>query len=162
MEYKEFEHFKLLHEYTKFHIGLYGALLGGFVTILKFGQLSSGHLRIMKSATVLMLIAAISGGVTASSMLDIYGNYGIWNVDADSGKTGVVSDNTKTTVAADNNKTDDTTIWQNFLDARIGPLEQRWFRPKVWWMIEHISFWAAVGVFVISFLIMSKLSQQST
>jgi len=119
---------KLLYDYTKFHIGMYGTLMAVFSGIMTFGSqaLSLQSLRILKIAVLLLLIAAMSGGVVASSMLDVYQNYGIWKSD------GCID---------------------AFWTKRIGPLKLELMSVKKWWLIEHTAFWVAVLIVIGGFLL---------
>ena len=124
----QLEQLKTLYDYTKFHIGLYGTLLAGFMGVSGFaaGHLSRTSLLGLKLATFLLLIAAMSGGVVASSIVDVYQNYGLWKEDA-----GL----------------------EKFWTTAIGPFNGKWMFAKTWWRIEHTAFWIAVLIVVGGFLL---------
>jgi hypothetical protein len=124
----QLEQLKTLYDYTKFHIGLYGTLLAGFVGVSGFaaGHFSRTSLFGLKLATFLLLIAAMSGGVVASSIVDVYRNYGVWKQDV-----GL----------------------EKFWSTPLGPFKQGWMTAKTWWCIEHTAFWVAVLIVVGGFLL---------
>jgi hypothetical protein len=126
----QLEQLKTLYDYTKFHISLYGTLLAGFMGISGFaaGRLSKTSLLGLKLATFLLLIAAMSGGVVASSIVDVYQNYGVWKQDV-----GL----------------------ERFWTTRLGPFKRQWMPAKTWWLIEHTAFWVAVLIVVGGFLLKS-------
>ncbi len=130
---RKLERLKLLYDYTKFHIGLYGTLLAGFIAILNFGpqSLTPETLGTLKFAVFLLLIAAMSGGVVASSILDVYQNYKVWEAVPDSEGDSL------------------DTFWE----TPIGPFNFKLMVAKRWWFIEHTAFWAAVLLVVGGFLL---------
>jgi len=130
---RKLERLKLLYDYTKFHIGLYGTLLAGFIAILNFGSqgLSPVALGILKLAVFLLLIAAMAGAIMASSILDVYQNYKVWEAVADSEKDSLDA----------------------FWETPIGPFNFKLMVAKRWWFVEHTAFWAAVLLVVGGFLL---------
>ena len=123
----QLEQLKTLYDYTKFHIGLYGTLLAGFMAISGFASgISRTSLLGLKLAIFLLLIAAMSGGVVASSIVDVYQNYGVWKQDAD---------------------------LKRFWTTHLGPFKMQLMPAKVWWCIEHTAFWVAVLIVVGGFLL---------
>jgi len=123
----QLEQLKLLYDYTKFHIGLYGTLIAGFIGILTFGgTFSTPSLIALKVVVFLLLVAAMSGGMVASSVVDVYQDYKTWNTES-----GL----------------------EAFWTTPIGPF--KWLRMKVeyWWFIEHTAFWIAVFIVVGGFLL---------
>jgi hypothetical protein len=125
------ERLKLLYDYEKFHIGLYGTMITGFIAILSFGskQINIGLVLALALAIILLLVAAICGAILASSIIDVYGNYKYW---------------------------DSTTKYETSLNSfwikRIGPYETNWWKARTWWRIGHTAFWIAVFVVVGTFL----------
>jgi len=124
----QLEQLKLLYDYTKFHIGLYGTLIAGFIGILTFGgkDFSPTSINALKVVIFLLLIAAMSGGVVASSVVDVYQNYGMWKTE---------------------------TSLETFWTTEIGPFKLKWMKAKFWWLIEHTAFWIAVLIVVGGFLL---------
>jgi hypothetical protein len=124
------ERLKLLYDYEKFHIGLYGALMAGFITVLKWSDnLDQKIIRAYVVAILFLLAAAFCGAILASSTIDIYNSYKLWP----SG-TGKEAD------------------LRNFWEGRIGPLNIGLFKAKTWWFFGHTAFWVAVMIFIISFV----------
>ena len=123
----QLEQLKLLYDYTKFHIGLYGTLIAGFIAILSFGKdFSTTSLTALKVVIFLLLIAAMSGGVVASSVVDVYQNYGMWKPESS---------------------------LEKFWTTSIGPFKLKWMKAETWWRIEHTAFWIAVLIVVGGFLL---------
>ena len=124
----QLEQLKTLYDYTKFHITLYGTLLFGFIGVSGFAdkELSPTTQCGLKLATLLLLIAAMSGGVVASGIVDVYQNYGVWTQAA-----GL----------------------ERFWTTRLGPFKKQWLPAKTWWLIEHTAFWVAVLIVVGGFLL---------
>ncbi len=122
------EQLKLLYDYGKFHIGLYGTLLVALIAILKVKgeQLRGWSVWCLRVTVVLLLLAAMTGSVIPSSILDTYGEYSIWE-----GKPAHVD---------------------NYWKTSVGPFGAHWFAPKWWTLVEHITFWAAVLLVVLTFL----------
>lgn len=58
------ENLRLLYDYTKFHIGLYGALMAAFITNIRVGNksLSTLSITILKIDIGLLLIAQCPAG----------------------------------------------------------------------------------------------------
>jgi len=110
----QLEQLKLLYDYTKFHIGLYGTLIAGLIGILKFGgDFSTTTLIAFKVVVFLLLVAAMSGGVVASGVVDVYQDYKTWNTES-----GL----------------------ETFWTTQIGPF--KWLRMKVkcWWFLNTRHF----------------------
>ena len=65
----EFERLKLLHDYTKFHIGLYATLITALIALMGFGsEALRPELHFpLKFATVLFVFAGGCGGIVAAS-----------------------------------------------------------------------------------------------
>src|SRR5262245_54900634 len=123
----QLEQVKLLYDYTKFHIGLYGTLIAGFIAILTFGgNFSATSLTALKVVIFLLLIAPMSGGVVASSVVDVYQNYGVWKTESS---------------------------LETFWTTSIGPFKLKCMKAKRWWFIEHTAFWVAVLIVVGGFLL---------
>jgi hypothetical protein len=124
------ERLKLLYDYEKFHIGLYGALMTGFIAILGFGNPQSIWMRVALGIAILsLLVAAICGAILASSVIDVYGNYGLWSAE-----------------------TDDEAGPNSFWRKKIGPSKGEWWETWKWWRLGHGAFWTAVFLVVGSFL----------
>src|SRR5215210_1827605 len=118
------ERLKLLYDYEKFHIGLYGGMITGFIAILSLGSkesLGPWMVLALALAIVLLLIAAICGATLASSVIDIYANYGFWN-----------------------SRPNKEANLKKFWTRKIGPRKREWWKPHVWWCIGHTAFWIAV------------------
>jgi hypothetical protein len=101
-------------------------MIAGFVTTLKWSdRLSAVAIWGLSAAIVCLLFAAVCGATLASSVIDVYGNYGVWN---EAGANG---------------------FWRK----KIGPFKWKWYTPKVWWALGHGAFWLAVSLFVATFFI---------
>lgn len=126
-----FERLKLLYDYEKFHIGLYGAMMTGFITILSLWSktLTFWMVLALSLAILSLLIAAFCGAILASSVIDIYGNYKFW-------KSG----------------TDPEAVLNNFWETEIGPYEKQWWKAEKLWRVGHSAFWIAVILVVVTFL----------
>ena len=76
------ERLKLLYDYEKFHIGLYGAMITGFIAILSVESedLPLWMIVILALAIISLLVAAICGAILASSVIDIYNTYNHWEL----------------------------------------------------------------------------------
>ena len=123
------ERLKLLYDYEKFHIGLYGALMAGFITVLKWSDnLDQTLVRAIVIAILCLLVAAFCGAILASSVIDIYNNYGLW-------PSGIGQESDL----------------RNFWEKRIGPLDIKLFQAKVWWFFGHTAFWIAILIFICTF-----------
>jgi hypothetical protein len=125
------ERLKLLYDYEKFHIGLYGAMITGFIAIM---SLWSQHLTwvmfvALAFAVLFLLAAAVCGATLASSAIDVYGNYRLWT-----------------------SATHSRPSLDNFWNGKIGPYRKRWWKAEVWWRIGHTSFWVSVFLVVGTFL----------
>ncbi len=125
------ERLKLLYDYEKFHIGLYGAMITGFIAILSFGakHLTRWMILALALSIISLLVAAICGATLASSVIDVYANYGFWD--------------SRTNQEADLNR---------FWNKEIGPYKREWWKPQRWWRIGHTAFWIAVFIVVGTFL----------
>ena len=124
------ERLKLLYDYEKFHIGLYGALMAGFITVLKWSDnLDQTLVRAIVIAILCLLVAAFCGAILASSVIDIYNSYKLW--PSGTGKDADL---------------------RNFWEGRIGPFNSRVFKAKTWWFFGHTAFWSAVMIFIVTFV----------
>lgn len=125
------ERLKLLYDYEKFHIGLYGAMITGFIAILSVWTEKLTLLMVLALgvAIILLLVAAICGAILASSVIDVYNNYNIWSAE--------IGDD-----AGPN----------SFWRKRIGPGRSKCWETSKWWRLGHGSFWAAVFIVVGMFL----------
>jgi hypothetical protein len=76
----QFDQLKLVHDYAKWHIGLYGAS----IAILISGKEATGFLptRLLGFTIFLLLGSAACGAVLASSVLDPSDQYGFWKEGA--------------------------------------------------------------------------------
>jgi hypothetical protein len=124
------ERLKLLYDYEKFHIGLYGAMITGFSVILKGWSQDLAPFMIWALVLVILslLVAAICGAILASSVIDVYGNYELWN------------SNTSASL-------------NSFWTKKIGPYKWGWCRAQTFWRVGHTAFWIAVFLAVGSFLL---------
>jgi hypothetical protein len=122
------ERLKLLYDYEKFHIGLYGAMIAGVIAILK--EWPPRHpcmVWALVLAIVCLLVAAICGAILASSVIDVYGNYKLWN--------------SQTSISLN-----------SFWTQRIGPYKWGWCKARTCWSVGHTAFWIAVFLTVGTFL----------
>lgn len=123
------EKFKLLFDYTKFHIGVYLTFTAAMATILAadqntfFGSIVFNPVMIFFAAAS-MVIAGMSGGIIVSSLCD---------PNCRSREKGV-----------------DHSFESFWEDQDLGPLDSEWFKTKKWARIEHVSFWIAVGFAFLS------------
>lgn len=112
-----------LFDYTKFHIGVYLTIGGGFVAILSAAI--SGKPEELKGfvgcplllflAAIFMGVAGLAGGVVASSA------------------TQHLS-------------------WRDLWEKPQGPYRMKWLTGENWAAIEHLSFWLSVVLASLSFL----------
>jgi hypothetical protein len=120
---------ELLFDYTKFHIGVYLAVAGSYITIstIKVGETLLLRLKTvwLWLAMVSFMIAGLSGGVIASTLTQCVGG----------GEMACESS-------------------VHFLDQSIGiPWSLEWisFSGRTWTYIEHTSFWIGLVSAVVSF-----------
>jgi hypothetical protein len=126
------ERLKLLYDYEKFHIGLYGAMITGFIAILSvWGKEFHWSLKLVLAlAIVSLLVAAICGAVLASSVIDIYDTHKHWGIGG-------------------NSEADLTSFWT----TKLGPYNVKLWKAHEWWRVGHTAFWLAVILVVGAFLV---------
>jgi hypothetical protein len=83
----------------------------------------------------LLVVASISGAIIASSIIDIHKSYNIWDAKGESQPS-----------------------LANLLTNKIGPFTFGILRVRGWWIIGHFSFWAAILMVVINFLLKEILT----
>jgi hypothetical protein len=155
---KDLERLKLLYDYEKFHIGLYGAMMAGFITVLKWSDsLEKWMIVALVIAILLLLLAALCGATLASSVIDIYNSYRLWQTKfIKPGRRprfwGVqpklqyqppIATLLAKLVAEETNLSN---FWKG-----IGPFKCTWFKPEFLWAVGHTAFWGAVAIFICTF-----------
>ena len=112
-----------IYDYTKFHIGIYGTLIAGMITLEILGKAEANVSgKVFVVIICLFFISAMCGAIIASSIFDMYRNYQFWEVGTP----------------------------ENFWSTKIGPLKCKWLLPEHWAMIEHISFWIGISIAVLA------------
>jgi hypothetical protein len=126
---------ELLHEYTKFHIGLYLTLASAFIAVasLKKGEEHLFNLPpwLVWLAMAGFMLAGLAGGVIASSITQCYG--------VGDPKLGEICTSSRV-----------------FLEQRWGPWKVDLLTGRWWTWIEHTSFWTGLISAVCAFFFPRK------